>query len=155
MRTISFKTPSEQCNWFQTPAGGVCVIFALLSFRSEWSQGFRICARLEVRPRPDVALVFFVFFVCSSLQRWLCYRWDCSVCADGAGHTSDGENRDLGTFVLFLVQYAVHKSLALQILRFLLFLLLLNGYIAVFFPLNLYEQLKGLVLFFCFSLRLI
>lgn len=57
-----------------------------------------------------------------------------------------------GRLFFFLVQYAVHKSLALQILRFLLFLLLLNGYIAVFFPLNLYEQLKGLVLFFfCFS----
>lgn len=43
----------------------------------------------------------------------------------------DGER---GMFVLFLVQYAVHKSLALQILQFLfIFFLLLNGYIAVFF----------------------
>lgn len=42
--------------------GGGCVVLLLLSFRSEWSQGFRICARLEVRPRPDVAL-FVCFFV--------------------------------------------------------------------------------------------
>lgn len=40
--------------------------------------------------------------------------------AEDAGHASGGEHRGLGTFVLFLVQYAVHKSLALQILRFLL-----------------------------------
>lgn len=39
-----------------------------------------------------------------------------------------------GMFVLFLVQYAVHKSLALKNPTISLsFLLLLNGYIAVFF----------------------
>lgn len=74
----------------------------------------RIHARLEVRPRPDVAFIFFVLCFVKTLAvlslGLLCVRW----------HASDGENRELGTFVLFLVQYAVYKSLALQILPFLL-----------------------------------
>lgn len=34
-------------------------------------------------------------------------------------HGNDGGNGELGMFVLFLVQYAVHKSLALEIIQFL------------------------------------
>lgn len=115
------RRPLNSATGSGPPAGGrgESASSALLSFRSEWSRGCRIRARLEVRPRPDVAL-FFSLFVCSSLQCWLCHRWDCPVSVDGAGHVSDGENRNPRTFVLFLVQYAVHKSLALQTLRFLL-----------------------------------
>lgn len=84
---------------------------------------FRVVSRISVGSETQArcSIVFLlVFFGGVGLKRWLCYRWDRSVSAEDAGHASGGEHRGLGTFVLFLVQYAVHKSLALQILRFLL-----------------------------------
>lgn len=77
---------------------------------------------------------------CSSflLKHWLCFRWDCSVSAaqfaNSTGHGAMEGTENWGCLFFFLVQYAVHKSLALKIIQFFSsFLLLLNGYIAVFF----------------------
>lgn len=69
----------------------------------------------EERPRPDVAVSLF--------NHWLCYRWDCSVSAakssDSTGHGAMEGTENWGCLFFFLVQYAVHKSLALEILHFL------------------------------------
>lgn len=77
---------------------------------------------------------------CSSflLKHWLCFHWDCSVSAaqfaNSTGHGAIEGTENWGCLFFFLVQYAVHKSLALKIIQFFSsFLLLLNGYIAVFF----------------------
>lgn len=79
---------------------GVCIVFTLLSLRSEWSQGFHIHVSFEVRPRPDVAFLFFLF------KHWLCYRWDCSVSAaqfsNSAGHGAmEGMEEDRGCLFFF------------------------------------------------------
>lgn len=112
----------------------VCSTHTLLSLRSEWSQGFHIHVSYEVRPSPDVAFFFFK----KKKKHWLCYLWDCSASpaqiSNSAGHWNDGGiGGGQGILVTFLVQYAVHKSLAHKSYNFSQFLLLLNGYIAVFF----------------------
>lgn len=71
----------------------------------------------EVRPSPDVA-VFVKALAVLSLGLLCVY---CTVFQKRRRTWSDGGNRGgRGMFVLFLVQYAVHKSLALEILQFLL-----------------------------------
>lgn len=53
---------------------------------------------------------------------------------NSTGHRAMEGMENWGCLFFFLVQYAVHKSLALKIIQFFSsFLLLLNGYIAVFF----------------------
>lgn len=103
------------------------VVFTLLSLRSEWSQGFHIHVSYEVRPSPDVA-VFVQALAVLSLGLLCVY---CTL-SNSAGL---GGNGGRGMFVLFLVQYAVHKSLVLEIFTISLNFLL-NGYFAVFFSIK-------------------
>lgn len=126
-------------------AQGVCIVFTLLSLRSEWSQGFHIHVSYEVRPRPDVA-VFVKALAVLSLGLLCVY---CTV-FNIAGHGAmEGTEKDGGMFILFLVQYAVHKSLALKILQFLLISFVVKWvHCCFFFSLKLYGQLKWPVLHF-------
>lgn len=157
MKTISLNTPSEQCNWFQTLAGAslrhLCVAFFPFRLVSRMSHSCAVGSETQAR----CSIGCFYLFLCSSSQHWLCYLWDCSVSVDGAGHASDGENRDLGTFVLFLVQYAVHKSLALQILRFLLISFVVKWVHCCFFSIKSLwttERSSAYILFFISSFTL-
>lgn len=81
-------------------------------------------------------ILFFIFYFVG-LERRLCCRWP-ALCLllQFFRRTRSRGGEELGVFVLFLVQYAVHKSLALEIIRLFsssfFFLSLFNGYIAVF-----------------------
>lgn len=121
--SIAFNTWTEQWDLLQTPVLGsvhrVCVVFTLLSLCSEWSQGFHIHVSYEVRPSPDVA-VFVKALAVLSLGL-LCFSWtffkQCRTLVWWRHWRRMGDI--LFWFFLFLVQYAVHKSLAHKILRFL------------------------------------
>lgn len=127
---------------------GVCFVFTLLSLCSEWSQGFHIHVSYEVRPRPDVA-VFVKALTVFSLGLLCVY---CKVFKQRRTWSDGGNGGGQGMFVLFLVQYAVHKSLALEILQFLLISFVVKWVHCcfVFFSLKLYGQLKWLVLHFLY-----
>lgn len=98
--------------------------------------------------------ILFYFFYFVGLERRLCCCWP-ALCLllQLFRRTRSRGGEELGVFVLFLVQYAVHKSLALEIIRLFsssfFFLSLFNGYIAVFlsffffgFSLKIYEQVR-------------
>lgn len=62
-------------------------------------------------------ILFFIFYFVG-LERRLCCRWP-ALCLllQFFRRTRSRGGEELGVFVLFLVQYAVHKSLALEIIR--------------------------------------
>lgn len=97
----------------------VCVVFTLLSLCSEWSQGFHIHVSYEVRPSPDVA-VFVLSIGCVIFGTALFLLNSFQTVQDiGVMEALTEDGGYFVLFFLFLVQYAVHKSLAHKILRFL------------------------------------
>lgn len=81
----------------------------------------------EVRPRPDVAVSFWVCFFFRFLfvgaLAVLSLGLLCVCCysfSDSARHGAAEGTENRGCLFFFLVQYAVHKSLALEIIQLLL-----------------------------------